>query len=430
MFAGKDDGSDGGAAELQKAHYKTDWHRYNLKRKVSELPPVTAENFRERVLAQKEQVSEQVVDTSCSCRTCGKHFSCSNAFENHLKSKKHRDAAAREEKELPADVQRRNAKNKEPSNGQAMGEQKRMPATDTEQSMKLEKAGTTSSSHSARTAKAGSKPSVESATGGSLGVEEECADDSDAGSEESWSGEALGLEECLFCPHVSESLETNLKHMTVEHSFFIPDIEYLIDLEGLVTYLGQMVGELHMCLWCGEKSKVFTELKAVQQHMVDKGHCKLLHDGDATLEFADYYDYRKSYPDYKESDKDAETEAMEDDDEDNSDDEPAESGELAASGFQLVLPSGATVGHRSLMKYYRQKLRPDRQLVLAKNSSAVSKVISHYKALGWTGTTGAAALTKAKDIAYVRRLQAQQWTQVGIKANKLQRHFRDQVFGF
>jgi pre-60S factor REI1 len=49
---------------------------------------------------------------------------------------------------------------------------------------------------------------------------------------------------------------------------------------------------------------------------------------------------------------------------------------------------GATVGHRSLMRYFRQKLRPDRQLVLAKNSSEVSKVISHYKALGWTGTTG------------------------------------------
>ena len=43
-------------AELQRAHYKTDWHRYNLKRKVAELPPVTAENFTERVLAQRAQV--------------------------------------------------------------------------------------------------------------------------------------------------------------------------------------------------------------------------------------------------------------------------------------------------------------------------------------------------------------------------------------
>ncbi len=43
-------------ADLQRAHYKTDWHRYNLKRKVAELPPVTAENFQQRVLAQRSQV--------------------------------------------------------------------------------------------------------------------------------------------------------------------------------------------------------------------------------------------------------------------------------------------------------------------------------------------------------------------------------------
>jgi pre-60S factor REI1 len=28
---------------IQREHYKTDWHRYNLKRKVVDLPPVTAE---------------------------------------------------------------------------------------------------------------------------------------------------------------------------------------------------------------------------------------------------------------------------------------------------------------------------------------------------------------------------------------------------
>ena len=56
MFADKD-GNEGRAAELQKEHYKTDWHRYNLKRKVADLPPVTAENFQQRVLTQKQQVT-------------------------------------------------------------------------------------------------------------------------------------------------------------------------------------------------------------------------------------------------------------------------------------------------------------------------------------------------------------------------------------
>jgi Zn ribbon nucleic-acid-binding protein len=63
-------------------------------------------------------------------------------------------------------------------------------------------------------------------------------DDVDIETEE-WDDDALSVEECLFCPHVSNSLEKNVKHMTVEHSFFIPDIEYLVDLEGFMSYLGK-----------------------------------------------------------------------------------------------------------------------------------------------------------------------------------------------
>jgi len=63
--------------------------------------------------------------------------------------------------------------------------------------------------------------------------------ESDGESDEFWFGEALGLEECLFCQHVSDNLEKNIQHMTVEHSFFIPDIEYLVDLEGFISHLGE-----------------------------------------------------------------------------------------------------------------------------------------------------------------------------------------------
>jgi len=48
--------------------------------------------------------------------------------------------------------------------------------------------------------------------------------------------------------------------------------------------------------------------------------------------------------------------------------------------------------------------------------------------IGWCAA-GAAAVTKAKDIAYVQRLQSRQWTRLGVKSNQLQKHFRDDVFG-
>lgn len=80
--------------ELQRAHYKTDWHRYNLKRKVAEMPPVTAENFQERVMAQRAAAEQQLSDAAATegCAVCNKRFSSVNAYQNHLQSHKHQHA--------------------------------------------------------------------------------------------------------------------------------------------------------------------------------------------------------------------------------------------------------------------------------------------------------------------------------------------------
>lgn len=43
-------------SDIQRDHYKTDWHRYNLKRKVADLPAVSIEDFMQRVQIQKKQV--------------------------------------------------------------------------------------------------------------------------------------------------------------------------------------------------------------------------------------------------------------------------------------------------------------------------------------------------------------------------------------
>ena len=57
-------------------------------------------------------------------------------------------------------------------------------------------------------------------------------------------------------------------------------------------------------------------------------------------------------------------------------DEEVDVNAIDDSGYELVLPSGATIGHRSLMKYYKQSLNPDRQLVIMKPSD---KMLSHYR---------------------------------------------------
>jgi pre-60S factor REI1 len=47
--------------------------------------------------------------------------------------------------------------------------------------------------------------------------------------------------ECIFCPQKSSDFIENVRHMSVAHSFFIPDAEYCVDVEGLFRYLGDKV---------------------------------------------------------------------------------------------------------------------------------------------------------------------------------------------
>lgn len=102
-------------SEVQRAHYKTDWHRYNLKRKVADMPPVTAENFQERVLAQRVAAEKQLDDASVTegCTICNKKFSSLNAYQNHLQSHKHQQAEKQALLTAQRTVEKMNEKNLE-----------------------------------------------------------------------------------------------------------------------------------------------------------------------------------------------------------------------------------------------------------------------------------------------------------------------------
>ena len=56
-------------------------------------------------------------------------------------------------------------------------------------------------------------------------------------------------------------------------------------------FLGEKVGVGNICLYCNEKGPPFYSLQAVRSHMNSKGHCKLFTEGDAVLEFADFYSF-------------------------------------------------------------------------------------------------------------------------------------------
>ncbi|XP_075069017.1 cytoplasmic 60S subunit biogenesis factor ZNF622 [Mixophyes fleayi] len=449
--------------DIQRAHYKTDWHRYNLKRKVADMPPVTAENFQERVLAQRAVAKEQSKETATYCTACSKRFSTFNSYENHLKSKKHLDLEKKAAQSITKKVEMLNEKNlekglsvenvdKDAMNTAIQQAIKPQPSSFPKKKPNTGQESDVASFPDKQEAQAKTRPEkpprwqwyeqqakklasqedahdsveeeedwedldMEESDGDSDEEMEDADKGSSAAAESTPATGAIPITDCLFCPHHSRSLVKSIDHMTKVHSFFIPDIEFLQDLQGLILYLGEKVGVGKICLWCNERGKSFYSTESVQAHMNDKSHCKLFTDGDAALEFADFYDFRSSYPKHKGEDVEMTDNDLPDEKNLDYDEETME----------LVLPSGARVGHRSLMKYYKQKFGLSRAVVVSKNQKAVGRVLQQYKALGWTGGTGV-ALQHGRDMQYVQKMKSKWMLKTGMSNNATkQMHFRPQV---
>ncbi len=347
--------------EHQRAHFKTDWHRYNLKRKVAELPSVTATVFQEKVVAQKmADANERDSKLSQYCKTCHKTFANKKSLQSHERSRKHKEM--------------------------------------------VEKVGNTSNSSPLEdvSKKQEHKTAVDDDTVTEV-TEEIEADEN----------EPLETTECLFCPHYESNMEANIAHMSKVHGFFIPDLEFLVDLEGLVKYLGEKVGVANMCIYCNEKGKQFYSIEAVQHHMTEKGHCKIMFEGDYALEFADHYDYTKSYPDKEIGNT-------------TSEELPIPDHSLTVNNdLELVLPSGVLIGHRYLKNYYKQNV-PVKERKKGATVSRVNRVMAQYRSLGWSGLCEANG-KKGRDEKWAHKMRQQRSLNISVKANKFQTYLRPQV---
>lgn len=371
--------------DIQRAHHKSDWHRYNLKRKVADLPPISVLEFENKIKAFQSQKQEEMAEKikiasgdELTCSACKKTYSSRNAYENHLSSKKHHEVLQNSPQEK---------------------DQIESVHADLDPRVEIIRQDAIRSKEFHRR--------LSCAT-----TEQEIIDILDEKSKV-----AIHLDikkDCLFCIHQSEDLENNMEHMAKAHSFFIPDIEYLVDLEGLLEFLGNKLTVYNICLYCNGKGKAFHSLEAVRKHMLDKGHTKLPYDGteDEYLELSDYYDFSETW-EGKELTK---HEAWQD----------HESGEWH-------LPNGNVIGHRSLRRYYRQNLRP---YMRDEDEEVIDRLAIQYQNLGLTGGRVASGLQleliKERQKAqktYRKEEQRNQRERVklGVKTGKLQRYFRPQV---
>ena len=331
---------------------------YNMKRRVASLPPVAQETFNEKVLAAKATSSAAAARASFekTCAACQKPFYSENSYQNHMNSSKHKARQARMNKEHADDA------SSVMSSTFSLGEPINKPHEND--------ADVSKAAENLKTA------TIEEED------EEEPADDGEYSSSR-----------CLFCNNKESDINANTDHMLKSHGMFIPERDYLADLEGLLRYLYRKINENNECLYC---HGIRNNPAGARTHMRDKGHCMIAFETeDEQVEIGQYYDFRSTYSDNEDAES-ATSEAAEtggvkvsgseeegdgwETDASSVDDEDEEEGltnskkapVIYESDYELHLPSGRSVGHRSLAKYYRQNLhnyptpseRQERQLAI------------------------------------------------------------------
>lgn len=345
-----------------------------MKRRVTSLPPISSEVFAEKVIAA--QASSTAAATRAAyektCTACEKTYFSENAFYNHVGSQKHLKQVARVRKS------RGGAVADDASSVVSSALDSQITATADTESESEEEADvaevTTNLEETSLKDEAKDKP-----------------DDSEAKIE-------VPLKRCLFCNYDSETVLLNVHHMERIHNMFIPERNYLVDLEGLITSLFEKINVYQECVTCGKcKPSVF----GLQTHMRDKSHCSIpFGTEEEQLEIGEFYDFRSTYSDDEDDDEESADEAtdskasggvklgarrtakenVDDEDEEMEDPEGWETDSSTSdsadvpprsskdsrphkqthaayySDYELHLPTGRAVGHRSLAKYYRQNL--------------------------------------------------------------------------
>lgn len=399
---------------------QSDWHRYNLKRRVASLPPLSSETFAEKVLSNKASAEATAAKASFEkvCDACQKIYYSENAYQNHLGSQRHKINALRPRKSQRADDEI----NSIVSSSFSLGEPIQHGSNAAEVIDDEDIPGIVHGMQ--RASLAASQDDMSSS--GQDRDSKLAANVNMASKTNTLTQDRSLLQKCLFCNYISPTLLLSISHMQKYHGMFIPEQDYLIDMEGLILYLHKKINEFNQCLYCGRTKG---NASAVQTHMRDVQHCKIAYFSDEEmLEIGDFYDFRPSYSDgegFVDEDSDEEIQAgngvklgakrethveisgsgnYEDNDDWESDStlssvpteeitsvpiddhshrykvlhlhrhhshsDPRPHHNLDGwhshahhtphavyhDDFELHLPTGRTAGHRSLAKYYRQNL--------------------------------------------------------------------------
>lgn len=282
------------------------YSRYNLKRRVASLPPISSEVFTEKVIQARAATTAEADRAGFQqvCEVCQRTYYSENSFRNHLSSQKHKakEAAVQHQEQHHDDASSLVSStfslgDPVPTNGEHVD-------TDAEDEFNEVVEGLQKTNLAERPSPV-KRPSNPHPSAGAQHKREHpvSEDTSEAASSTSTPTPNITLKTCLFCNYDSPTVPLNVVHMERIHSMFIPERQYLVDLDGLIGALQQRIQEFHECLYCG---KMKNTAIAVQTHMRDKGHCKIPYSSeDEQVDIGDYYDFRGTYSDGEDSEDDS-----------------------------------------------------------------------------------------------------------------------------
>ncbi|GAB5355395.1 hypothetical protein AAMO2058_000201900 [Amorphochlora amoebiformis] len=348
------------STEERDVHYKSYWHRYNVKRTCEGLHPVSYEVFQKKLAVITKGTKEEKKET-LRCDICKKTFASTKAHQHHMRSKRHlQKAANRSSPATPALTPQTSKSTQDTKIGQDK-EQEETNNTNNAQKEKKEKK--------------------------QVGVP---------------------LAHCLFCGKRAQSVEESLRHMLKAHSFYLPYTKYLISLDAIMLYLGEKIGIGHQCLSCNH---IFKDIEAVRQHMRDRGHCKMsFEDEQDAEEYGDFFHVPEKKEEKTKERRLAPNEVE------------GVASEMNDLG-EIVMKDGRVLGHRSLVRYYKQNLKP----VDTEQPSLVIKIMRNYRAIGMKGYNGRSKRNEKsrKDVLHANKY----FMKIGFKKNK-QKHFKDSTAPF
>jgi hypothetical protein len=339
-----------------RQHYKSDWHRYNLKRKVAGLPPITSAQFhkrREAALRLRAQAGEPQKGKS--------HLNQKKIAKIGAHKKKHKDRAERRARSAAAATASESSggESKQGASGFGSGDKSNSAAAHAAARLGIDEGAAAlllAEINKEGTSTDGAPVEdldLETITATQLRrVANPCAN--------------------LFSHGEFASIEENLAQMHSKYGFRLPDAEYIDDLPGLMKYAVAKVRLGKMCLYC---DRGFQTAAGCQNHMRDQNHCRLPVSNDDYFyeEYGEFYDYSSA--------KVEEAGEM----------EMLETGEIL-----LRSPDGKTgkiIGNRSFRNVYAQNIQADdnRGSVLAARAQAKERLLLMCNKLGIKTTTSSSS---------------------------------------